>query len=529
MSALPVGQHLVCIIHAEAKPNSKATGTFAALTIECVSGDHTGKTITDRLNLQNPNDKAVRIATEKLGQYLAALGLKGAALSDPQDVCFLPIIIDVVAGKDADRREVKSVKPCPQEWKAAADAACAQLRSRLPTPPAPPANAQASSAEAKSPNVIGLDEFMDDMGAPFYVVQRMFQAGSLYAFTAAWGAGKTALSVSLAIHVATGREWAGRRVEKSRVLYLCGENPDDVKLRVRKTAEVFGIGKDEVVGNIHFTRRPFAIDNKQELAAFVADAVATLGPNEKFGLVIVDTGPAHSEAEDENDNRQMHKLAMALRDLMRPLGNPATLVLMHPVKNASRDTLEPRGGGAFSGSVDGLIFGWRENPDDPIEVYHKTKFRGPGFPSLFFQLQAHAIAGMVDNFGDPVMTVVASPCTEQPQTQPRGPKLSKREASFMKMIAACRTMDPPRQEFSPSYSQFTHRVPTKVIADSVMRDMWAKTYGGDVDPDTPRRMFNAISRKLSEELNVIGQWSGYWWLVEWVDARPLTPLGFVAT
>ena len=402
MSALPVGQHLVCIVNAEGKANSKGTGTFAALTMECIGERHTGATHTDRLNLNNPNETAVRIANERFAEYLTALGLQGAALSDPQEICFLPFIVDLVAGKDGDRREVKSVCPCPQDWKPAADAACAQLRSRLPTPPPAPASTPVGSAEPNSPNVIGWGEFVATAKPPVFVWHRVLQAGYLYALTAYWGAGKTAIAVGIALHVAAGRELAGHATDACKVLYLSGENPADVAMRAKKAAEVFGIDDAELAGNIHFTQRPFAIDNPEALASFVGEAKEH-GP---FGLIIIDTGPAHSEAQDEDDNRQAHKLAMALRELMAPLGNPAALVLMHPAKNASQENMTPRGGGAFAGSVDGLLCAWQD--EGVTELYrHAQKFRGPHFEPMCFKMERHTVDGMTDNFDEPVETVVA--------------------------------------------------------------------------------------------------------------------------
>ena len=69
----------------------------------------------------------------------------------------------------------------------------------------------------------------------------------------------------------------------------------------------------------------------------------------------MDTGPAHSDRDEENSNAQSHELAVALRSLIEPLGRPAVLALMHPIKNATRDNLQPRGGGAFSGGCSDTV------------------------------------------------------------------------------------------------------------------------------------------------------------------------------
>jgi len=260
-----------------------------------------------------------------------------------------------------------------------------------------------TSADAHQPNanVFSFSDFTSSLKPPVYVWHHVLQMGCLYALTARWGHGKTAIMITVALHVATGKVLGGHATKPARVLYLCGENPEDVRLRARAAALRFGINDAMLATQIYFTQRPVSVDATESLKRFVEEAVA-FGP---FGLIVIDTGPAHSSVEDEDNNRGMHNLAMAMRDLMEPLGNPATVALMHPTKSATRDTLQPRGGGAFSGSIDGEICAWQE--DGKIEFFHETKFRGPGFKSIWFVLEKYVLPSMEDNFGNEVLTVLA--------------------------------------------------------------------------------------------------------------------------
>lgn len=262
-------------------------------------------------------------------------------------------------------------------------------------------------------NIVGLSDFISECAAPFYIWHRVLQKRNVYALTAAWGGGKTALMILIALFAATGRDLCGRGMIRVKVLFLCGENPDDVKLRTLAAAEKFGIDLSELDGQIYFTRRPFAIDERSALTAFL-DEAAEHAP---FGIVFIDTGPAHSGGDDENDNKQMHTLAMALREFMEPLGGPALIVAMHPTKSATKETMQPRGGGAFSGSIDGELCVW--NSDGIIEFYHRTKFRGPGFDPMFFTLEKHTFPKLLDNFCEASISIIAVPTEGKPAHKKR--------------------------------------------------------------------------------------------------------------
>ena len=76
---------------------------------------------------------------------------------------------------------------------------------------------------------------------PEYIVDGVIQRGRLYTLTAPTGSGKTAVMILVALMIATGRLFGDRRVEEGDVLFLVGENPDDVRARVIAMLEVHGI------------------------------------------------------------------------------------------------------------------------------------------------------------------------------------------------------------------------------------------------------------------------------------------------
>lgn len=369
-----------------------------------------------------------------------------------------------------------------------------------------------AGAEAGShslPNIVAWSEFVQQLGPPDYVVHRVFQRGHLYALTAMWGAGKTAIMITIVIHVAVGRDLHGHRVQQGRVLYLCGENPADVRLRAVAAARELGIDGPL---DVFFTRIPFAIDDPAARKAFIEE-VAPFG---LFDMAVIDTGPAHSHADDENDNRSSHEFAMSMRELMAPLGNPATVVLMHPPKSATRDTLAPRGGGAFSGSIDGELACWQE-PKGVVEFFHRPKFRGPGFESIFFELRRYVFSDLTDNFEEPATTVVAVPCN--PPGRARAKPLTGAKRVAVEALRECRNdrAGPPPVSLAKALG---HQAPALVVPEDEWR---ARCFSMGISDGGDSAKAKAFRRSRNELLDtkVIGVRDGLCWLPEWVWAADL--------
>lgn len=264
----------------------------------------------------------------------------------------------------------------------------------------------ANSFESKrdSSRVFGVKDFMSELEPTFWIWQKILAKGWLYALAAAPGSGKTAVALLLMLRAAIGAEFKGRKMSQSRVLYLCGENPQDVRGRFDALLREHSMKLIDVEGQIFFTKSPFNIDDPMDLDSFIRDCQKY----KPFDLCIIDTQKAHSGAEDEDSNPEAHELAQAIRRLGAGIGDPCMLTLSHPTKNPTRDTLLPRGGSAFTGSIDGVLCLWRESRGMPTELFtHKDKFRGRAFDGELFELIEVEHPNMVDNFGDPATTVLA--------------------------------------------------------------------------------------------------------------------------
>jgi hypothetical protein len=265
----------------------------------------------------------------------------------------------------------------------------------LPNAESPPT---VPSTDASAQKLILSDaEFVANFVAPHYVVDGIIQRGYFYCFTAAPGGGKTAIALSVAAHVGLGRKLGDREVEQGAVLYFAAENVQDVQARWIAAAQHYGfeIGKT----NVHFVSGNTKLS---EIADRITQEAAS-GPD--LALVVVDTSAATFEGQDDNSNVEQMDHAKRMRDLTGLRGNPAVLLLTHPVKSATTDNLVPRGGGALIGEADGNLCARKK--DGIAELHWHFKFRGPDFPPIPFELRTVTAEGLRDRKGRKMPTVVA--------------------------------------------------------------------------------------------------------------------------
>lgn len=232
-----------------------------------------------------------------------------------------------------------------------------------------------------------------------FVVDGLIPRGSIQSWTGPTGHAKTAVATLLQLCIACGHEFAGREVTSGRVVVLCGENPADYRLRLIATAQALGVQASEL-GNLFVLPYAFAVaDGLRE----VQEEVERCGP---VVAVFVDTSAAYFAGNDENSNTEMRQHASALRRLCTLPGEPAVIVLCHPSKASMRESLLPRGGGAFLAEVDGNLTVWKER--ERTTLHWAGKLRGPDFEPIVFTVDPCVIESFRDAKGRPVASVVAT-------------------------------------------------------------------------------------------------------------------------
>jgi RecA-family ATPase len=203
--------------------------------------------------------------------------------------------------------------------------------------------------------VKGIATFIAEYRPISYTLDGILPGGSVYGLTAKRGAGKTSLLTGISLAVGTGRsDILGLEVEKGRVAYIILENPTDFRMKLSVTAFALGIDVEALEDTI--TVLDARLPHEQVMALLQIDAAAK-GP---FQLVCYDTFQAGFTGAEFNDNAATLKHTANIRQFTTLPGTPSVLVACHPVKNPSRDNLEPYGGGSTMNELDGNLTLWNE-------------------------------------------------------------------------------------------------------------------------------------------------------------------------
>jgi AAA domain/Bifunctional DNA primase/polymerase, N-terminal len=270
--------------------------------------------------------------------------------------------------------------------------------------------------------IVTIREFTDNFTPPDYLWDGIVQVRFAYSLTGVTGEGKTSILLLLAAHVAQGKPLHGRDVKKGAVLFLAGENPDDIRMRVIALAGILDF--DLKTTPVYFLPGTMPIREAVTRATVYAKRESC-----EFALVIVDTSAAYFQGTDENNNVQAGGHARDIREFTKLPGGPCVIVSCHPTKAADRYNLLPRGGGAYVAEVDGNLFCRRTGEEGISEIHWVGKHRGANFDPLFFEIKEGVTnPRLVDSRGRLIPTVVAQPIADREHYKKRAASREQEDA-----------------------------------------------------------------------------------------------------
>ena len=110
--AVPAGKYTAVITESGFKPTKSGSGRYLELTFEIIEGEYKNRKLWARLNLENPNEKAVGIARSELSAICRAVGVM--RIHETSELHNLPLVISVKCRRTPEgdnANEVKGYEP----------------------------------------------------------------------------------------------------------------------------------------------------------------------------------------------------------------------------------------------------------------------------------------------------------------------------------------------------------------------------------------------------------------------------------
>lgn len=255
-------------------------------------------------------------------------------------------------------------------------------------------------------------------GNPLKLVKGLLAGVSLICVVGAPKSGKTFFVLDLAVAIATGSEWRGRKVQQGGVCYIAGEGQVGLRARVeaiRRTRQ-----PDE---DMQFTLIPIALN----LATATADADALIAKIRSAPwptkLVVIDTLARNFGGGNESSAEDMGAF-VANCDRLREATGAAVIAVHHFGKDSGRGA---RGSNALPAAVDTEI--QVERGDGNITRATVT-LQKDGEDGLIFPFQLKRVDLGTDDDGDEITSMVVEhiDAEDAPQPVTRGrPKTVRNE------------------------------------------------------------------------------------------------------
>lgn len=130
---IPAGEYAVSIVESQMKPTKKGDGRYAELKLEVLSGPQKGRWIWERLNVDNPNAEAVRIAQERLKEIGVALGIESPKFLQELNNKPLTAVVAIKPDREGvNRNNIRGFKATSPTEAAAAPAESVESGGSLP-------------------------------------------------------------------------------------------------------------------------------------------------------------------------------------------------------------------------------------------------------------------------------------------------------------------------------------------------------------------------------------------------------------
>ena len=183
-----------------------------------------------------------------------------------------------------------------------------------------------------------------DMPPPEYVIEGLIEHGGFWSMIGEPGIGKSGVALDMALAIATGRPWQGRKTLRTRVLYLPGEGLSGAVQRVKAWALMHDMPREVIDEGVRLGNDIVRIGASNEAWGRLAEYVL----RQRIELIIFDTFARMATGIEENSATEVGKAVVRL-DNIRRLTNCGVGIVHHTAKHNPR---AGRGSSALNGALD---------------------------------------------------------------------------------------------------------------------------------------------------------------------------------
>lgn len=244
------------------------------------------------------------------------------------------------------------------------------------------------------------------MPRPNWLIEGLFEVNSLAMLAAPSYNFKSFMALDWMLHMATGRQWNGRRTMSAQVCYILGEGKASLYKRIMAWVRYHKLTQDEVHRLNENFRVTFAVpqlaakDNVDELL----DDLKEIGFEPT--VVVIDTFARSLVGLDENSQKDTG-MWIEQADRLRQLG--MTVIFLHHTKRNTEFGAQYRGSSAIMGGMDTALLMTRDFKTNRVKLeVTKQKDHDEG-PEMTFQ---RVLVGNKDDDTDSMVLVSTTAMNE---------------------------------------------------------------------------------------------------------------------
>ena len=236
----------------------------------------------------------------------------------------------------------------------------------------------------------------------------------------AWGppkCGKSFWAFDLAMHVALGRSYRGRRVQAAAVVYCAFEGSHGFGARIEAFRQRF---LPDDANPVSFFLEPVTLDLVRDHVALIRAIKAAL-TDESPAIIILDT-LNRSLRGSESSDEDMTAYVRAADAVRQAFG--CTVLIVH---HCGIDGTRPRGHTSLTGAVDAQLAIKRDNAGN-IEVKVEWMKDGPVGDKIWSRLEAVEVG--IDEDGEAITSCIVVPVEIEHSADAIGPRLTRNQQTM---------------------------------------------------------------------------------------------------